>query len=55
VFTALAEFIRELIVAGNHEGLGAARARGKVGGRPTVVNVGYQAHDPQVTKTTQPR
>ena len=26
------------IVAGTHEGLAAARARGKVGGRPTVVN-----------------
>ncbi|WP_208868034.1 recombinase family protein [Streptomyces wuyuanensis] len=38
VFAALAEFIRELIVAGTHEGLAAARARGKVGGRPTVVN-----------------
>lgn len=39
VFAALAEFIRELIVAGTHEGLAAARARGKTGGRPTVVNV----------------
>ncbi|GAA1616266.1 recombinase family protein [Kribbella sancticallisti] len=38
VFAALAEFIRELIVAGTHEGLAAARARGRVGGRPTVVN-----------------
>jgi DNA invertase Pin-like site-specific DNA recombinase len=38
VFAALAEFIRELIVAGTHEGLAAARARGKTGGRPTVVN-----------------
>lgn len=38
VFAALAEFIRELIVAGTHEGLAAARARGKKGGRPTVVN-----------------
>ncbi|WP_327153232.1 recombinase family protein [Streptomyces tubercidicus] len=38
VFAALAEFIRELIVAGTHEGLAAARARGKVGGRPSVVN-----------------
>ncbi|MDQ0239281.1 DNA invertase Pin-like site-specific DNA recombinase [Arthrobacter bambusae] len=36
VFAALAEFIRELIVAGTHEGLAAARARGRVGGRPTV-------------------
>lgn len=38
VFAALAEFIRELIVAGTHEGLAAARARGRVGGRPTVVD-----------------
>ncbi|ABW15713.1 conserved hypothetical protein [Parafrankia sp. EAN1pec] len=30
------EFIRELIVAGTHEGLAAARERGRVGGRPTV-------------------
>ncbi|OEJ22207.1 DNA invertase [Streptomyces agglomeratus] len=38
VFAALAEFIRELIVSGTNEGLAAARARGRVGGRPTVVN-----------------
>lgn len=38
VFAALAEFIRELIVVGTYEGLAAARARGKVGGRPTVVD-----------------
>ncbi|MBB5082289.1 DNA invertase Pin-like site-specific DNA recombinase [Nonomuraea endophytica] len=38
VFAALAEFIRELIIAGTHEGLPAARARGRVGGRPTVVD-----------------
>jgi DNA invertase Pin-like site-specific DNA recombinase len=37
VFAALAEFIRELIVAGTREGLTAARARGRVGERPTVV------------------
>jgi DNA invertase Pin-like site-specific DNA recombinase len=36
VFAALAEFIRELIVSGTREGLDAARARGNVGGRPTV-------------------
>ncbi|MFI5978071.1 recombinase family protein [Streptomyces sp. NPDC051452] len=36
VFAALAEFIRELIVSGTREGLDAARARGRVGGRPTV-------------------
>ncbi|MFV2199204.1 recombinase family protein, partial [Nocardiopsis sp. LOL_012] len=38
VFAALAEFIRELIVAGTHEGLAAAQSRGRVGGRPSVVN-----------------
>jgi DNA invertase Pin-like site-specific DNA recombinase len=36
VFAALAEFIRELIVSGTREGLAAARARGRIGGRPTV-------------------
>lgn len=36
VFAALAEFIRELIISGTREGLAAARARGRVGGRPTV-------------------
>ncbi|WP_239643874.1 recombinase family protein [Nocardiopsis kunsanensis] len=34
VFAALAEFIRELIVEGTHEGLDAARAAGKRLGRP---------------------
>ncbi|BCY10951.1 hypothetical protein L3i22_060390 [Actinoplanes sp. L3-i22] len=38
VFAALAEFIRELIVSGTHEGLAAARARGRVGGRPSVIS-----------------
>ena len=37
VFAALAEFIRELIVSGTREGLAADRARGRVGGRPTVI------------------
>ncbi|MFI1830661.1 recombinase family protein [Streptomyces sp. NPDC020412] len=36
VFTALAEFIRELIVSGTRDGLAAARARGRTGSRPTV-------------------
>ncbi|WP_431904264.1 recombinase family protein [Nonomuraea sp. bgisy101] len=40
VFAALAEFIRELIVDGTREGLAAARQRGRVGGRPTVVDAG---------------
>lgn len=38
VFAALAEFIRELIVSSTREGLAAARARSRVGGRPTVIN-----------------
>jgi DNA invertase Pin-like site-specific DNA recombinase len=37
VFAALAEFIRELIVQGTHEGLDAARARGQRLGRPPAM------------------
>lgn len=37
VFAALAEFIRELVVSNTREGLALARARGRIGGRPTVV------------------
>jgi DNA invertase Pin-like site-specific DNA recombinase len=37
VFAALAEFVRELIISGNREGLAAVRARGRIGGRPTVM------------------
>ncbi|MFI5987803.1 recombinase family protein [Streptomyces sp. NPDC051555] len=37
VFAALAEFIRELIVQGTHEGLDAARARGARLGRPPAM------------------
>jgi DNA invertase Pin-like site-specific DNA recombinase len=37
VFAALAEFIRELIVEGTHEGLDAARARGVRLGRPPAL------------------
>ena len=33
IFAAIDEFQRELIVEGTHEGLAAARARGRVGGR----------------------
>ena len=38
VFAALAEFVREIIVQNTNQGLAAARARGRTGGRPTVVN-----------------
>jgi DNA invertase Pin-like site-specific DNA recombinase len=37
VFAALAEFIRELIVQGTHEGLAEARARGERIGRPPAM------------------
>ncbi len=37
IFGALAEFERELIRERTHAGLAAARARGRVGGRPTVM------------------
>ena len=36
--TRPAEFVREIIVQNTNEGLAAARARGRTGGRPTVVN-----------------
>lgn len=38
VFAALAEFIRELIVQGTHEGIAAARARGEQLGRPPAMS-----------------
>jgi DNA invertase Pin-like site-specific DNA recombinase len=34
VFAAMAEFVGDLISEGTHEGLAAARARGRIGGRP---------------------
>ena len=37
VFAALAEFERELIVERTKAGLAAARARGRLGGRPSVM------------------
>jgi DNA invertase Pin-like site-specific DNA recombinase len=37
VFAALAEFIRELIIEGTHEGLAAAKARGVRLGRPPAM------------------
>lgn len=38
IFAALAEFIRELIIEGTREGLAAAKAQGRTGGRPSVVD-----------------
>ncbi|MEU8718198.1 recombinase family protein [Streptomyces sp. NPDC003344] len=44
VFAALAEFIRELIVQGTHEGLAAARARGERIGRPPAMSAEQIRH-----------
>jgi DNA invertase Pin-like site-specific DNA recombinase len=44
VFAALAEFIRELIVEGTHDGLNAARARGVRLGRPQAMNAEQIRH-----------
>ncbi|MFC8835948.1 recombinase family protein [Streptomyces griseoincarnatus] len=44
VFAALAEFIRELIVQGTHEGLAEARARGERIGRPPAMNAEQIRH-----------
>ncbi|MHA5052993.1 recombinase family protein [Streptomyces sp. SD15] len=44
VFAALAEFIRELIVQGTHEGLAAARARGERIGRPPAMTAEQTRH-----------
>ena len=44
VFAALAEFIRELIVEGTHEGLSAARARGVRLGQPPAMNAEQVRH-----------
>ena len=44
VFAALAEFIRELIVAGTREGLAAARARGARLGRPPAMTAEQIRH-----------
>ena len=38
IMGALAEFERDLIRERTHAGLAAARARGRVGGRPSVMN-----------------
>lgn len=58
VFAALAEFIRELIVQGTHEGLAAARARGERLGRPLAMSPEQVRHaramlaDPEASVTS---
>lgn len=43
IMGAIDEFQRELIVEGTHEGLAAARARGRVGGRPRKLSADQAA------------
>lgn len=40
VLAAMSEFVGDLISENTHDGLAAARARGRVGGRPTVMTAG---------------
>jgi DNA invertase Pin-like site-specific DNA recombinase len=44
IFGALDEFQRELIVEGTHEGLAAARARGRTGGRKPKLTDNQVSH-----------
>lgn len=48
MLSVLAELQRELIVANTRDGLAAARARGKVGGRPSKVTAAQVAHAQQL-------
>lgn len=50
---AIDEFQRELIVEGTVEGLAAARARGKVGGRKAKLSPGQVAHARQLYDARQ--
>lgn len=50
VFAALAEFVRELIVEGAHEGLDSARARGQRLGRPPAMTPEQVAHAPRTAR-----
>jgi hypothetical protein len=54
VFAALAEFIRELIVQGTHEGLDPARARGVRLGRPPALTPEQVRHEHLVASTAKP-
>ncbi|PEK61527.1 resolvase [Bacillus pseudomycoides] len=45
VFGALAEFEREMIQERTQAGLSAARARGRLGGRPKVMDPNYSTED----------
>lgn len=40
VLAAMSEFVGDLISENTHDGLAAARARGRVGGRPSVMTAG---------------
>jgi DNA invertase Pin-like site-specific DNA recombinase len=48
IFAALDEFQRELIIEGTHEGLAAARARGRTGGRKPKLTSSQVTHARQL-------
>jgi DNA invertase Pin-like site-specific DNA recombinase len=48
IFAALDEFQRELIIEGTHEGLAAARARGRTGGRKPKLTASQVTHARQL-------
>jgi DNA invertase Pin-like site-specific DNA recombinase len=51
IFAALDEFQRELIVEGTHEGLAAARARGRTGGRKPSLTPAQVKHARELYKS----
>jgi DNA invertase Pin-like site-specific DNA recombinase len=53
IFAALAEFERQLIQERTQAGLGAARARGRVGGRPKALAAGKQQRAVDLYQATQ--
>ena len=53
IFAAMAEFERQLIQERTQAGLSAARARGRLGGRPKVLNVGKRRRAVQLYQEKQ--
>jgi DNA invertase Pin-like site-specific DNA recombinase len=49
ILAALGQFVAELVSENTREGLAAAKARGRIGGRPTVMTPGKLAVARQLT------
>jgi DNA invertase Pin-like site-specific DNA recombinase len=54
ILAAIDEWLRELIVEGTHEGLAAARARGRTGGRKSKMTDAKRAHARQLYDAKTP-